>query len=287
MGKENPINDGLVDFVGKGTRLVFALRGGLHALLPACPGRVTRVFSRNSKKGEPMKPFKTALWIAKFIAALTLLLVVIPGGLFIVGGYGVNKYSEYREAKQAEQDAVKAKQDTQELAGKCTVWETKHPITAQAPDTLPADFDFSKGAAPVKGFIPIGDNPPIGCVGPLEDSYNKAFDPYAPYTIEEPVPLPTRKPNPAPKRYAWSTMNNNMTAEYCDQGIHVGSVEENERVEILETNTCGARVRTKDGRVGWLYPGSSITTVAPKILRVVPEDAKLRVVPEHPRNTEQ
>jgi hypothetical protein len=85
-----------------------------------------------------------------------------------------------------------------------------------------------------------------------------------PVPNEEPVPRAT-KPAPAPKHYAWSVEDNDLTAEYCDQGIHVGAVKAGERVEILLANTCGAKVKTKDGTVGWLYPGKSITTVAPKV----------------------
>ena len=45
-----------------------------------------------------MNPFKTALWIAKFVGSLALLLVVIPYGLFIGGTWTVGKVTEkYQE----------------------------------------------------------------------------------------------------------------------------------------------------------------------------------------------
>ncbi len=50
-----------------------------------------------------MTPFKTALWIAKFVASLFLLLIVIPLiplGLWTGGKYALEKYHERKDAQE-------------------------------------------------------------------------------------------------------------------------------------------------------------------------------------------
>jgi hypothetical protein len=49
-----------------------------------------------------MKPFSVALWIAKFVASLTLLLVVIPGAAFYGGTYAITSYQNRREINAKE-----------------------------------------------------------------------------------------------------------------------------------------------------------------------------------------
>jgi hypothetical protein len=47
-----------------------------------------------------MKPFPAALWLAKFIVSLVLLLVVIPTGLFYGGAYVIAKYKVWQRARE-------------------------------------------------------------------------------------------------------------------------------------------------------------------------------------------
>ena len=73
-----------------------------------------------------MTPFKLALWIAKFVVSLALLLVVIPTGVFYGGAYAVSVYQDRQATKarrakdcaadRAElQQVVKQKKDMDEV----------------------------------------------------------------------------------------------------------------------------------------------------------------------------
>ena len=75
-----------------------------------------------------MKPFTVALWIAKLVASLALLLVAIPAGLFFGGAYAVTSYQEHKlaQAQRAKdcsayrvqlQDAFKQEKDTAAITG--------------------------------------------------------------------------------------------------------------------------------------------------------------------------
>jgi hypothetical protein len=53
-----------------------------------------------------MTPFRLALWIAKFVASLVLLLVIIPGAVYYGGMFATHEVIEWRAARKATRDAV-------------------------------------------------------------------------------------------------------------------------------------------------------------------------------------
>ena len=106
-----------------------------------------------------MKPFKVALWIAKFVAALTLLLVVIPAGIFYGGNFLWCKYEDHRDAKEYE---IKQAKEDAEQARLCRAWEAEHP--------LGSPLDKSENGVVWDSLH--------GCYGPLEDAYTQKLDEY-------------------------------------------------------------------------------------------------------------
>ena len=65
------------------------------------------------------------------------------------------------------------------------------------------------------------------------------------------------------KNYAWSTTAVTLTSQAVNEGMLVGKIPANERVEVLEDESYGVKVRTKNGVVGWVYPPSDLTKIAP------------------------
>ena len=63
--------------------------------------------------------------------------------------------------------------------------------------------------------------------------------------------------------YAWCTTEVTLTSQPVNQGMIVGKLLSNERVEVLEDDSYGIKVKTKNGVVGWVYPPSDLTKVAP------------------------
>lgn len=64
------------------------------------------------------------------------------------------------------------------------------------------------------------------------------------------------------RNYAWSTTAVTLTSQAVNEGMLVGKIAANERVEILEDAPWGVKVRTKNGVVGWVYPPSDLTKIA-------------------------
>jgi len=74
-----------------------------------------------------MKPFKTALWITKFLASLVLLLGILPASLYVGGAYVWHKHEAHQWAEQAAADAkLQTSAYCQELSGR--IFHAPDPI---------------------------------------------------------------------------------------------------------------------------------------------------------------
>ena len=78
----------------------------------------------------------------------------------------------------------------------------------------------------------------------------------APVAEKKPVTqtFPQTRPLQREKNYAWSTNAVTLTSQAVNQGMLVGKIPANDRVEILDDESWGVKVRTKSGVVGWVYP---------------------------------
>ena len=81
--------------------------------------------------------------------------------------------------------------------------------------------------------------------------------------VEMPTPSVTQTFSRTRRNYAWSTTAVTLTSQAVNEGMLVGRIRANERVEVLEDYSWGVKVRTKKGVVGWVYPPSDLTKIAP------------------------
>jgi hypothetical protein len=86
-----------------------------------------------------MNPYKTALWIAKFVAALALLIVVIPYGLFLGGAYVLAKtasaYHEHQHTVHMRDVETCVKANGESAREVCDL-NPEHPIITDATTCL-------------------------------------------------------------------------------------------------------------------------------------------------------
>lgn len=211
---------------------------------------------------------KHKLWRIAFKIALGLFLfgaLLIGGACFWYGYYEPHHTAQLNAQHEAEEKVARLKV--------CAEWESKHPLGS------PVDMwaVYRVLAADNGAFLPEDGADdygiPNGCEGEVENTYRAQTDTeiaaekeIAKAKAEQNAP----KPKPTPKHYVYVFDKASLTSDACGRGLDEGTVSIGERVEVLETGPCGAKVRTKDGTVGWVYDSQQYlttkapTTIAPK-----------------------
>lgn len=213
---------------------------------------------------------------AKIVGGLILL-----AGLGVAGIFGWVKYDSW----QTERKEAAAKEILDQKRATFNGWYDRLQDCKRA---LPSDTSSRKAFVFGKNFVVNGTDmlkikreieSETDLVSPDDTPEGKAWDSMetvqpckgvwaAAPAAETPASPVTQtfsqlRPLPREKNYAWSTTAVTLTSQAVDQGMIVGKIPANERVEVLEDSSYGAKVRTKNGVVGWVYPPSDLTKVAP------------------------